>query len=182
VSFKGRNKIAPAEPALSLSNGDGTPCSPPRQWPGRLRVKGESRKDDTSRLTPCPSSRPSSHRGQLYGLRKRSVLYSRSAQARKNRELKSLRENSTSLRGQLYGLRKSSVLYQGTTLVGPHTLYKNVGFSPCESHRVPLSFGPAAVKAAPFRKNCSLTLLEVKHYNFGIRSESQRRSPGSRSA
>jgi hypothetical protein len=26
------------------------------------------------------------------------------------------------------------------------------------------------------------TLLEVKHYNFGIRSESQRRSPSSRSA
>jgi hypothetical protein len=37
-----------------------------------------------------------------------------------------------------------------------------------------LSISPAA--------HGQCTLLEVKHYNFGIRSESQRRSPSSRSA
>jgi hypothetical protein len=34
---------------------------------------------------------------------------------------------------QPYGLRKSSVLYQGTTLVGPKTIEKTSGFSPCHS-------------------------------------------------
>jgi hypothetical protein len=41
-----------------------------------------------------------------------------------------LRKDLFYIRTGLYGLHKSSVLYQGTTLVGPQTIEKRLGFSP----------------------------------------------------